>query len=113
LASLTASLSPAPVAAAPPRRRSRAKPKPPRPRIVVISELRGLGGLVLEQALLDRSAEPQGSLVAWANRLAMELDVEGPGSPATYRDLMQSIVAINRRAAADPERPLVAIPPAA
>lgn len=113
MASLTASLSPAPVTSAPPRRRSRAKPKPPRARIVVISELRGLGGLVLEQALLDRSAEPQGSLVAWANRLAMELDVEGPGAPATYRDLMQSIVAINRRAAADPERPMVAIPPAA
>ncbi len=113
MASLTASLSPAPVTSAPPRRRSRAKPKPPRRRIVVISELRGLGGLVLEQALLDRSAEPQGSLVAWANRLAMELDVEGPGAPATYRDLMQSIVAINRRAVADPERPMVAIPPAA
>lgn len=113
MASLTASLSPAPVTAAPPRRRSRAKPKPPRPRIVVISELRGLGGLVLEQALLDRSAEPQGSLVAWANRLAKELDVADAGAPATYRDLMQAIVAINRRAAADPERPLVALPPVA
>lgn len=112
MASLTAPPSPAPVTTAP-RRRSRAKPKPPRPRIVVISELRGLGGLVLEQALLDRSAEPQVSLVAWANRLAMELDVEGPGAPANYRDLMQSIVEINRRAAADPDRPMVAIPPAA
>ncbi len=96
-----------------PRRRSRAKPKPPRMRIVVISELRGLGGLVLEQALLDGAAEPQASLVAWANRLAMELDVAGVGSPATYRELMQSIVAINRRASADPGRPMVAVPPAA
>ncbi len=113
MASLTASPPHASVTAAPSRRRSRAKPKPPRPRIVVISELRGLGGLVLEQALLDGSAEPQGSLVAWANRLAMELDVEGPGVPPTYRDLMQCIVAINRRAAADPERPMVAIPPVA
>jgi hypothetical protein len=99
--------------ASPTRRRSRAKPKPPRPRIVVISELRGLGGLVLEQALLDGTAEPQSSLVAWADRLAFELGVEGAGGPPTYRDLMQSIVAINRRAAADPDRPMVAIPPAA
>jgi hypothetical protein len=97
--------------ASPPRRRSRAKPKPPRPRVVVLSELRGLGGLVLEQALLDGSAEPQRSLVAWADRLAFELDVEGAGSPPTYRDLMQRIVEINRRAAADPDRPMVAIPP--
>ena len=39
---------------------------------------------MLEQALLDGSAEPQASLVAWANRLAMELDVDGAGAP---RDL--------------------------
>ncbi|WP_217915021.1 hypothetical protein [Miltoncostaea marina] len=101
--------APAPVA---PRRRSRAKPKPPRPRVVVMSELRGLGGLVLEQALLDRDAEPQVSLVVWANRLAAELDVEGAGSPPTYRELMQRIVLIHRRALADPERPMVALPPA-
>ena len=102
-----------PASTQPARRRSRAKPKPPRMRIVVISELRGLGGLVLEQALLDGTAEPQASLVSWANRLAAELDVAGAGTPATYRDLMQSIVAINRRASADPARPLVAVPPAA
>ncbi len=104
---------PRPALPKPTRRRSRAKPKPPRARIVVISELRGLGGLVLEQALLDGSAEPQNSLVTWANRLAAELDVQGVGNPEDYRDLMQAIVAINRRAAADPSRPLVAIPPAA
>lgn len=97
----------------PARRRSRAKPKPPRRRLVVMSELRGLGGLVLEQAFLDGDAEPQASLVAWANRLAAELDVNGAGAPATYRELMQSIVAINRRASADPARPMVAVPPAA
>jgi hypothetical protein len=96
----------------PPKRRSRAKPKPARPRIVVISELRGLGGLVLEQALLDGTAEPQPSLVRWADRLAAELDVDGVGSPSDYRELMREIVAINRRAAADPDRPLVALPPA-
>ena len=98
---------------APTRRRSRAKPKPPRPRIVVTSELRGLGGLVLEQALLDGTAEPQASLVAWANRLAAELDDAGVGSPADYRELMKAIVVVNRRANADPDRPLVALPPAA
>ena len=65
------------------------------------------------QALLDGTAEPQASLVAWANRLAAELDVAGIGTPETYRELMQSIVAINRRASADPARPLVALPPAA
>jgi hypothetical protein len=109
-----ASLATAPQSrTAPSRRRSRAKPKPPRMRLVVVSELRGLGGLVLEQALLDGTAEPQASLVAWANRLAAELDVEGVSSPATYRDLMQAIVAVNRRASADPARPLVAVPPAA
>jgi len=111
LAPLTASHAAAPPAArpSPPRRRSRAKPKPPRPRLVVVSELRGLGGLVLEQALLDGSADPQPSLVGWANRLAAELAVEGVGSPADYRELMQAIVAVNRRAAADPDRPTVAI----
>jgi hypothetical protein len=106
-----------PVAARPdtsetPKRRSRAKPKPARPRIVVISELRGLGGLVLEQALLDGTAEPRPSLVRWANRLAAELDVAGIEAPADYRELMREIVAVNRRAAADPGRPLVALPPA-
>lgn len=103
-------LPPRTAPAQPARRRSRAKPKPPRQRVVVVSELRGLGGLVLEQALLDGAAEPQTSLVAWADRLATELDVEGAGSPATYRELMQAIVAINRRAAADPSRAMVAIP---
>lgn len=109
--------SPAPLRAnrtappSPPRRRSRAKPKPPRPRIVVLSELKGLGGLVVEQALLDGTAAPQASVVEWANRLATELDVPGVGAPADYRELLHAIVAVNRRAAADPDRPTVAIPP--
>ncbi|MGD9695010.1 MAG: hypothetical protein AB7V42_05045 [Thermoleophilia bacterium] len=107
------SSSPSSAARPPKRRRSRAKPKPPRSRLVVITELRGLGGLVLEQALLDATAEPQRSLVSWAQRLAMELGVEGPGRPANYRELMQRLVAINREAAADPDRPMVAVPPMA
>jgi hypothetical protein len=82
------------------RRRSRAKPRPPRQRAVVMAELRGLGGLVLEQALLDAGAEPIPSLVAWANRLAGELGVQEPGSPATYRAMMRALVDVNRRAGA-------------
>ena len=80
---------------------------------MVVSELRAWAALVLEQALLDGTATPQASVVAWANRLASELDVDGVGRPADYRELMKAIVAVNRRAAADPDRPMVAIPPAA
>jgi hypothetical protein len=112
LAPHASALAAPPAPATPQRRRSRAKPKPPRPRVVVIADLRGLGGLVFEQALLDGDAEPQGSLIAWADRLATELDVEGVGAPADYRELMWAIVKVNRRAEADPTRPMVAIPPA-
>lgn len=80
------------------RRRSRAKPRPPRPRAVILAELRGLGGLVLEQALLDATAEPLPSLLEWSNRLATELSVDGVGSPENYRQLLQAIVAVNKRA---------------
>jgi|GEM_PF-5611749 len=86
--------------ASPPRRRSRAKPRPPRPRAVVLAELKGLGGLVLEQALLDADAQPLESLLEWSNRIAGELAVEGVGSPATYRELLRAIVGISRRAEA-------------
>lgn len=101
-------------AAAPsrPRRRSRAKPRPPRPREVVTAELRGLGGLVLEQALIDGSARPVQSLLAWTRRLGMELGYEGEGRVETNRELMHAITALSRRAAAEP-RPMVALPAAA
>ena len=79
-----------------------------RARVVVIAELRGLGGLVLEQALLDGEAEPLPSLIGWSNRLAMELQVEGLGEPGTYRDLMQGIVEVNRRAEENP-KPTIAV----
>lgn len=79
------------------RRRSRAKPRPPRARAVVLAELKGLGGLVLEQALLDADTQPLPSLLEWANRLAAELEVEGVGHPANYRELLRGIVAVNRR----------------
>jgi hypothetical protein len=97
----------------PSRRRSRAKPKPPRPRVVLVSELRGLGGVVLEQALQDPSARPQASLVAWAARLAAELGAPPAAAPATYRDLMARIAEVNRDAQANPARPTEALPLAA
>ncbi len=102
-----------PVPAAPSRRRSRAKPKPPRPRTVVLSELRALGGLVLEQALQDAEARPQASLVTWAGRLTAELAAAPAGAPATYRELMQLIAQVNREAQAHPDRPVRALPLAA
>jgi hypothetical protein len=87
-------------AAAPARSRRRAKPRPPRPRPVLMAELRGLGGLVLEQALMDASAQPVTSILEWADQLAGELGVEKELHAATYADLMQSIVRVNRAALA-------------
>jgi len=90
----------APPAATKPRRRSRAKARPPRAYAVICAELRGLGGLVLEQALLDATEAPLESLCEWANRLALELGVEGIGAPQDYRGLLHSIVEMNKRAEA-------------
>ncbi len=80
------------------RRRSRAKVRPPRAHAVICAELRGLGGLVLEQALLDGTEPPLVSLCDWADRLALELGVEGVGVPADYRGLLHAIVEMNKRA---------------
>jgi hypothetical protein len=102
-----------PTAPTPGRRRSRAKPKPPRPRAVVVSELRALGGIVLEQALQAPGARPQESMLAWAGRLAAELGCAPAEAPATYRDLMQRIADVNREAQAHPDRPTRALPLAA
>ncbi len=98
---------------APARRRSRAKPKPPRPRPVLVSELRGLGGVVLEQALQFPSARPPASLVVWAGRLAAELGAPPADAPPTYRDLMARIAEIHRDALANPGRATEALPLAA
>lgn len=73
-----------------------------RSRDVAIAELRGLGGLVLEQALVDSVASPLPSLVDWGNRLAAELGVEGVGRPGTYRELMCGVASVNRRAVGAP-----------
>jgi hypothetical protein len=103
-----------PVAAAPRRRRpSRAKPKPPRPREVLLSELRGLGALVLEQALQDSGARPRASLAAWAAQLASELGCAAAPAPPSYGALMRRVVEINREAEAHPGRPTRRMPLAA
>jgi hypothetical protein len=67
---------------------------------VICAELRGLGGLVLEQALLDGTEAPLASLCEWADRLALELGVDGVGQPAHYRGLLHAIVEMNKRAEA-------------
>lgn len=72
--------------------------RPPREHAVIAAELRGLGGLVLEQALVDRGAQPISSLVDWTNRLAEELGVDGVGAPENYGQLLRGIVKVNRRA---------------
>jgi hypothetical protein len=95
-----------------PRRRSRAKPRPARPRLVVTAELRGLGGLVLEQALIDGTARPRPSLIEWTRRLSQELGYDDFEAVDTNRELMHAISAISRRAAAEP-REMVALPAAA
>jgi hypothetical protein len=101
-----------PPSPAKPRRRSRAKPRPPRPREVVVAELRGLGGLVLEQALLEASARPLPSLTSWTDRLSRELDLGPAPAVETYAELMHQIAAIGRRAEENP-RPTVALARAA
>jgi hypothetical protein len=50
-----------------------------------VSELRGLGGLVLEQALQDPAARPRASLVEWTARLTAELGAPPAQAPATGR----------------------------
>jgi hypothetical protein len=72
----------------------------------VAAELRGLGGLVLEQALIDRRAQPISSLVEWTNRLAEELGVAGVGTPDSYAHLLRAIVKVNRGAEARAEAAL-------
>ncbi len=72
------------------------------------AELRGLGGLVLEQALIDATARPLPSLVQWTRRLAVELGDAAAVRVETNRQLMHEITAIGRRALADP-RPIVAL----
>lgn len=98
LIGMTSATTPAPRPA--PRRRSRAKARPPRAYAVICAELRGLGGLVLEQALLDGTEEPLVSLCEWADRLALELGVDGVGRPGDYRSLLHAIVEMNKRAEA-------------
>ncbi len=79
------------------RRPSRAKPRPPRPVQLILAELRGLGGLVLEQGLLSPTGRPPASLIAWQRRLAVELATEEPTRARSYRELLHQIVALSRK----------------
>jgi hypothetical protein len=65
----------------------------PRTRALAEAELRGLGGIVLEQALLDSTAHALPSLVEWAGHLADELG--GRLVPVSSNaDLFRAIVAV-------------------
>ena len=79
------------------RRPSRAKPRPPRPADLILAELRGLGGLVLEQGLLAPTGRPPASLIAWQRRLAVELAADEPTRARSYRELLHQIVALSRK----------------
>jgi hypothetical protein len=74
----------------------------PRTDAQVLAELRGLGGLVLEQALLDGDTKPLKSLLDWFERLAQELGVAEPPRAKNYRELLKSIVSVSRLAGGDP-----------
>ena len=80
------------------KRPSRAKPRPPRATELILAELRGLGGVVLEHGLLGPASQPVSSLVAWQRRLTEELGFAGAPRATTYHEMMHQIVAINRRA---------------
>lgn len=73
-------------------RKSRAAPRAPRRLAEVRAELRSLGALVYEQALMDASAAPVDTLVDWADRLAGELGVDGVGRPPDNRALLHAMV---------------------
>lgn len=80
--------------AAKPRRAEAA----PRTEVQVLAELRGLGGLVLEQALLDQDARPLQSLVDWFHRLAEELGIAAPPRARNYSEMLRAIVSVSRAA---------------
>jgi hypothetical protein len=79
-------------------RKSRAAPRLARPLAEVRAELRSLAALVYEQALMDASAAPVGSLLEWADRLAGELGVAGVGRPADNRLLLHGMVRLSQDA---------------
>jgi hypothetical protein len=49
---------------------------------------------------MDATAQPVTSLLEWAEQLSDELGVERHARAATYADLMQQIVRVNRNALA-------------
>ena len=85
-----------------PSRKPQRNEQAPRTREQILAELRGLGGLVLEQALLDSTARPLKSLMDWTGRLAAELGESMPERVQNYPDLLRLILTISRRAGATP-----------
>lgn len=79
-------------------RKSRAAPKAARPLAEVRAELRSLGALIYEQALMDASAAPVDSLLERADRLAGELRVDGVGRPTDNRSLLHGMVRLSQDA---------------
>jgi hypothetical protein len=94
------------------RRRSRARPRPARRREEALLELRGLGGLVYEQALLASSRRPVRSLLDWADQLAEELGVAGVGAALTNRELLHGLAAVSGRCGVSGRTPVSARPEA-
>lgn len=68
----------------------------PRSHEQIIAELRGLGGLVLEQGLLDSGGIPLGSLVEWQRALIQELGQPLPPRPRGYTEMLRQIVAVSQ-----------------
>ena len=71
----------------------------PRAQEQILAELRGLGGLVLEQGLLAQGGIPLGSLVEWQRALIAEIGQPLPARPRGYADMLRQIVAVTRAVA--------------
>jgi hypothetical protein len=84
-------------------RRSRRAPPQPRPRAVAVAELRALGTRAYELAITDPDALAPVALVAWAARLAAELEATFPERPRDVHGLLAAICALSREARKAPE----------
>lgn len=62
----------------------------------IVAELRGLGGLVLEQGLLAQGGVPLASLVEWQRALILELGQPMPPRPRGYAQMLRQIVEVSR-----------------
>lgn len=79
------------------KRPSRAKPRPPRATELILAELRGLGGVVLEHGLLGPDSVPVESLIIWQRRLTEELGFPFAPRAMSYHQMMNQMVSLNRQ----------------